>query len=274
MAVQPAFDPSARVMPSASPATARAVAGAVVTDPPEGQGIAHRLSLWSSSLSRTPLKLPDALRQIADTLGRANAEMLFGLTSVIAMVLFYSLADRSPFFILSFAMACWMGSVYAFLRWSWPFGVVAAAGGWIALWKWSREIESQSGPAGKAGAVMLVWPTRALYVLASVSGVILLIVDLPTSKHLLIPFSRPAVEAAPLLLVGIAFGAWLAIDRPGAVDLIKQAAIALAFILWGVDLLMPQGRWATFLGAVVIAIYVFDLAWLMEGHLRKRFAVP
>jgi hypothetical protein len=77
----------------------------------------------------------------------------------------------------------------------------------------------------------------------------------------------------PLLLVGIAYLAWLAVDRPAIIDLIKQVLLALAFILWGVDLLMPVGQWSRFVGAVVIAIYVFDLAWLMEGNLRKKFGV-
>jgi hypothetical protein len=73
--------------------------------------------------------------------------------------------------------------------------------------------------------------------------------------------------------VGIACLAWLAIDRPAITDLIPQALIATAFILWGIDLLMPAGPWATFFGAVVIAIYVFDLAWLMERSLRKKLGV-
>jgi hypothetical protein len=77
----------------------------------------------------------------------------------------------------------------------------------------------------------------------------------------------------PLLLVGIAFLGWLAIDRPATIDLIKQVLIAVAFILWGGNLLMPSGQWTRFVGAVVIAIYVFDLAWLMEGNLRRKFGV-
>jgi len=32
---------------------------------------------------------------------------------------------------------------------------------------------------------------------------------------------------------------------------------------------MPFGPGATCVGAVVISIYVVDLAWLMEGNLRK-----
>ena len=62
-------------------------------------------------------------------------------------------------------------------------------------------------------------------------------------------------------------------SEPTAIDLIKQVLLAVAFILWGINLLMPTGEWSRFVGAIVIAIYVFDLAWLMEGNLRKRIAV-
>ena len=119
----------------------------------------------------------------------------------------------------------------------------------------------------------LIWPLRCLYLLAVVCGVALLVVDSPIPVSLPSHLTHAMVEAAPLMLVGIAFLVWLAIDRPSLIDLLKQFFIALAFILWGVDLLMPPGRWATFVGAVVIAIYVFDLAWLMEGNLRKKFGV-
>jgi hypothetical protein len=119
----------------------------------------------------------------------------------------------------------------------------------------------------------LVWPLRFLYLLAVACGVALLIVDSPIPVRLPSHITHAMVEAAPLVLVGVAFLVWLAIERPPIIDLLKQFFIALAFILWGVDLLMPPGAWATFVGAVVIAIYVFDLAWLMEGNLRKKVGV-
>lgn len=120
---------------------------------------------------------------------------------------------------------------------------------------------------------MLIRPTRYTCMIAVVCAVVLLIVDFPFSTRLAMPISRAVVEAAPLLFIGIAFLGWLAIDRPSTIDLIKQALIAAAFILWGIDLLLPAGRWTTFIGAVVIAIYVIDLAWLMEGNLRKKLRV-
>jgi len=56
---------------------------------------------------------------------------LFGLVAVTAMLLFYALEDRSPWFILAFAGACALASVYGFLQGAWPFGVVE--GIWTAV---------------------------------------------------------------------------------------------------------------------------------------------
>ena len=58
---------------------------------------------------------------------------LFGLLAVTAMLVFYALEDRSPHFILGFAGACALGSVYGFLQGAWPFGVVEAIWTLIAL---------------------------------------------------------------------------------------------------------------------------------------------
>jgi hypothetical protein len=60
----------------------------------------------------------------------------FGLFAVTAMVVCYALEDRSPWFILAFAAACALGSVYGFLQGAWPFGLVEAVWTAIALWQW------------------------------------------------------------------------------------------------------------------------------------------
>ena len=50
----------------------------------------------------------------------------FGLVAVTAMLAFYALEDRSPWFVLAFAAACALGSLYGFLQGAWPFGVIEA----------------------------------------------------------------------------------------------------------------------------------------------------
>ena len=61
---------------------------------------------------------------------------LFGLVAVAAMLLFYALEDRSPWFILAFAGACVLGSAYGFLQGAWPFGLVEAIWSIVALRRW------------------------------------------------------------------------------------------------------------------------------------------
>ena len=61
---------------------------------------------------------------------------LFGLFAVSAMLIFYTLEDRSSWFILAFAGACAMGSTYGFLQGAWPFGAVEAVWTGVAIWRW------------------------------------------------------------------------------------------------------------------------------------------
>jgi len=64
---------------------------------------------------------------------------LFGLTAVIAMLVFYALEDSSPLFILAFAGACALASVYGFLQGAWPFGVVEATWAGVAVHRWRKR---------------------------------------------------------------------------------------------------------------------------------------
>ena len=62
----------------------------------------------------------------------------FGLFAVTAMLVCYALEDRSPWFILAFAGACALGSIYGFLQGAWPFGLVEAVWLLVALRRWRR----------------------------------------------------------------------------------------------------------------------------------------
>jgi hypothetical protein len=61
---------------------------------------------------------------------------VFGLGAVTAMVVTYALEARSSWFILGFAGACALGSVYGFLQGAWPFGVVEVVWSGVALRRW------------------------------------------------------------------------------------------------------------------------------------------
>jgi len=65
---------------------------------------------------------------------------LFGLAAVSTMLLCYGLEERSPWFVLGFAGACAMGSVYGFLQGAWPFGLVEAIWSAIAVLRWRRRV--------------------------------------------------------------------------------------------------------------------------------------
>lgn len=68
-----------------------------------------------------------------------DALTLFGVFAVSAMMVFYALEDRGPHFILAFAGACVLASVYGFLQGAWPFGVVEAVWAAVALRRWRRR---------------------------------------------------------------------------------------------------------------------------------------
>ena len=70
---------------------------------------------------------------------------LFGLVAVSAMLAFYALEDRSPWFILAFAGACALASLYGFLQGAWPFGVVEAVWAGVALHRWRSRTASPPG---------------------------------------------------------------------------------------------------------------------------------
>lgn len=73
----------------------------------------------------------------------------FGLFAVTAMLVCYACERRSPWWILGFAASCWMGSAYGFMQGAWPFGLVEAIWGVVAIARWRRArlpSYGQSGP--------------------------------------------------------------------------------------------------------------------------------
>ena len=68
-----------------------------------------------------------------------DALTAFGVLAVSAMMLFYALEERSRHFVLAFAGACVLASLYGFLQGAWPFGVVEAVWALVALGRWRRR---------------------------------------------------------------------------------------------------------------------------------------
>jgi hypothetical protein len=69
-----------------------------------------------------------------------DALTIFGLAAVTAMLVTYALEARSQWFILAFALSCWLGSAYGFLQGAWPFGVIEAIWGLVALRRWWKTL--------------------------------------------------------------------------------------------------------------------------------------
>lgn len=67
----------------------------------------------------------------------------YGLVAVSLMLLFYALERRSSAFVLAFAGACVLASVYGFLQGAWPFGIVEAVWSLVALRRWRQAAKGR-----------------------------------------------------------------------------------------------------------------------------------
>ncbi len=105
----------------------------------------------------------------------------------------------------------------------------------------------------------------SVVVLALLAAILLLVGDFLWPHWLHAP-----VSAAPLLLIGTAYLGFQAITQPQLRDLFKALLVSSAFILWGIDKLLPTGWLAMTLGDAVIVLYVVDLGWMMIDRLRQK----
>jgi hypothetical protein len=83
----------------------------------------------------------DARSSKEDSFGMSRLS-LFGLFAVTAMLVCYAFEEKSPWFILAFAVACALGSTYGFLQGAWPFGLVEAVWSVVALRRWWKATRS------------------------------------------------------------------------------------------------------------------------------------
>jgi hypothetical protein len=65
---------------------------------------------------------------------------LFCLVAVTAMLVFYAFEERSPTFILAFAAACGLASIYGFLQGARPFGLIEAVWAVVAVQRWRGKV--------------------------------------------------------------------------------------------------------------------------------------
>jgi phosphatidylglycerophosphate synthase len=92
-----------------------------------------------------PLGFRQSLAFCSSSISRIlNALTIFGLFAVTAMLVFYALEDRNPWYILAFAGACVLGSAYGLLQGAWPFGVVEAVWAAVAVRRWRSKSRSSA----------------------------------------------------------------------------------------------------------------------------------
>ena len=108
--------------------------------------------------------------------------------------------------------------------------------------------------------------TGLLIVLALMASAALLLADLAPQMSMGMPHAP--VSAAPLLLIGAASLGFQIVTRPRLLERFKAFLVSLAFILWGIDQMLPPGWLTTTIGDVVIVLYVIDLGWMMGSALR------
>ncbi len=109
--------------------------------------------------------------------------------------------------------------------------------------------------------------TIFLSVAALTSGALLLLLDgfaaFTQSRF------HAAVSAAPLILIGLS---WLSLQRgikTHPIQFLKRLIAVVAFVLWGVQQMLPAGKVASTLGDVVIALFVLDMALIVRGELTE-----
>ena len=65
---------------------------------------------------------------------------LYGVAALTFMMTMYALEARGPQFIALFALGCALSSSYGFLSGAWPFGVVEAIWGLVAVRRWWMRV--------------------------------------------------------------------------------------------------------------------------------------
>ena len=75
-----------------------------------------------------------------------------------------------------------------------------------------------------------------------------------------------------MALIAITYLLYQAAKRPIAVEFVKAALLAAAFLLWAANQFWPQARPATLLNDLAIALFVLDIVLVVVGWPRGSTA--
>lgn len=115
---------------------------------------------------------------------------------------------------------------------------------------------------------LLCWFSAGFTALALLGSIELLLLDaFPTLTNRVI---HASVSAAALLLAGTAYLALQLVFRPSPQELVNRIVLGSAFVLWGIQELLPAGALSVLLGDVVITLFIVDLSLIIKADLHKK----
>jgi hypothetical protein len=73
------------------------------------------------------------------------------------------------------------------------------------------------------------------------------------------------VAAFSLAMVALAYLSWQTMRQPSAMEFLKAAMLALAFLFWAANQFWPDHKEATLYNDIAIALFVLDVLLVMIG---------
>jgi hypothetical protein len=71
-------------------------------------------------------------------------------------------------------------------------------------------------------------------------------------------------------MIGLSYVSLQAVTRASRGSLVKGILLGGAFALWGLEQLLPAGRWTTAMDTAVIAVFVVDLGLIIMDKIAGR----
>ncbi len=91
-------------------------------------------------------------------------------------------------------------------------------------------------------------------------------------KNMMSLLAAPELHAYLRCLVlgaaGLGYALFQCRTRPSRETVLKRLVLAAAFVLWAAEQLIPQKRLTLFLDDAVIAAFVLDLIWIIQGEIK------
>lgn len=125
-------------------------------------------------------------------------------------------------------------------------------------------MEKQSHPLYKTLRLLSI----LLFLAALVSIPVMLLSD--AIRHYKFTSTHQHVAAIPLVLIGLSYISLQLSARRTRAEMAKGLLLGIAFVLWGIEQLLPQTPLVTVIDSVVVTIFVIDLSLIIAEHLLRR----